>query len=222
MLSVHGISQAGILEWVAISFSRVSSLIQGSNLHLLHRQAESLSLSHKGSLPIKMYLFRGMFSCFFGSIPLKLFSKSKVLHRNVSGQIEGCGSASVTKLQKLTLLCYRTWANGTGGCGGCHACDYTFWNSDPPRRFPEQPKQWTWKKWNNVVWLRLHEKGLKPSLEFIGFLFLSYFLFPSRDLLLCCKIIEVHWMFVDAKILKVSKAELQWKLRLIKHSKWDF
>ena len=34
--SVHGISQARILEWVAISFSRGSSRRQGSNLHLLH------------------------------------------------------------------------------------------------------------------------------------------------------------------------------------------
>ena len=34
--SVHGISQARILEWVAISFSRGSSQRQGSNLQLLH------------------------------------------------------------------------------------------------------------------------------------------------------------------------------------------
>ena len=33
--SVHGIFQAGILEWVAISTSRGSSLAQGSNPHLL-------------------------------------------------------------------------------------------------------------------------------------------------------------------------------------------
>ena len=37
--SVHGISQVGILEWVAIS--------QGSNPHLLHWQANSLPLSHQ-------------------------------------------------------------------------------------------------------------------------------------------------------------------------------
>ena len=45
--SVHGISQARILEWVVISFSRGSSLTQGSNLHLLqlqHWQAVSLPL----------------------------------------------------------------------------------------------------------------------------------------------------------------------------------
>ena len=36
--SVHGISQARILEWVAISFSEGVILIQGSNPHLLlHR-----------------------------------------------------------------------------------------------------------------------------------------------------------------------------------------
>ena len=45
--SVHGILQARILEWVAISSSRGSSPIQGSNtclLHLLHWQADSLPL----------------------------------------------------------------------------------------------------------------------------------------------------------------------------------
>ena len=34
--SVHGISQAKILDWVAIFFSRVSSQTQGSNPNLLH------------------------------------------------------------------------------------------------------------------------------------------------------------------------------------------
>ena len=42
--SVHGISQARRLEWVAILFSRGSS-----NLHLLHWQADSLPLSHPGN-----------------------------------------------------------------------------------------------------------------------------------------------------------------------------
>ena len=48
--SVHRISQERILEWVAISFSRVSSWpISGSNLCLLHWQMDSLPLSHQGS-----------------------------------------------------------------------------------------------------------------------------------------------------------------------------
>ena len=50
--SVHGISQARILERVAISFFRGSSpdlLTQGSNVCLLHQQACSLPLNHQGS-----------------------------------------------------------------------------------------------------------------------------------------------------------------------------
>ena len=50
--SVHGISQARILEWIAISFSRRSSWsfwTRGLNWHLLHWQAGSLPLSHQGS-----------------------------------------------------------------------------------------------------------------------------------------------------------------------------
>ena len=51
--SVHGVFQASILEWVAISFSRGSFwLTQGSNphlLHLLHWQVDSLPLCHLGT-----------------------------------------------------------------------------------------------------------------------------------------------------------------------------
>ena len=47
--SVHGVLQARILEWVAIFFSRGSSLTQGSNPCLLHWQADSLALNHQGS-----------------------------------------------------------------------------------------------------------------------------------------------------------------------------
>ena len=51
--SVHGISQARRLEWVAISFSRGISLIWGSNLHLLHWQADSLQSEPPGK-PLKV------------------------------------------------------------------------------------------------------------------------------------------------------------------------
>ena len=50
LLSVHGIFQAGILDWVATSYSRVFPT-QGSNLHLLgllHWQASSLPLVPPG------------------------------------------------------------------------------------------------------------------------------------------------------------------------------
>ena len=50
--SVHGILQARILEWVAISFSRGIFPTQGANLHLLcllHRRRMLYPLSHRGS-----------------------------------------------------------------------------------------------------------------------------------------------------------------------------
>ena len=51
--SIHWILQAGILEWVALL--QQIFLTQGSNLRLLgilYWQAESLSLSHLGSLTV--------------------------------------------------------------------------------------------------------------------------------------------------------------------------
>ena len=47
--SVHGIFQAGILEWVAISSSRGFSQFRKICPWLLHWQADSLLLSHLGS-----------------------------------------------------------------------------------------------------------------------------------------------------------------------------
>ena len=51
--SDHGILQARILEWVAISYSRGIFLTQGLNpclLHLLHCQVDSLPLHYQESL----------------------------------------------------------------------------------------------------------------------------------------------------------------------------
>ena len=53
--SKHGISQASILEWVVISFSRRIFPTQGSNPCLLHWQANSLPLSHLGSAVDKKF-----------------------------------------------------------------------------------------------------------------------------------------------------------------------
>ena len=47
--SVHGISQAGILEWAAISSSLPDPGIQPGLLHLLHQQADSLPMRRLGS-----------------------------------------------------------------------------------------------------------------------------------------------------------------------------
>ena len=47
--SVHGIFQARILEWVAISLLQEIFLTQGSNLDLLHCTQTVYHLSHQGS-----------------------------------------------------------------------------------------------------------------------------------------------------------------------------
>ena len=59
--SVHGILQARILERVAISFSRGSSLAQGLNPGLPHCRQILYQLSHQGSPPLKEYLFLFIF-----------------------------------------------------------------------------------------------------------------------------------------------------------------
>ena len=53
--SAHGISQARILEWGVITFSRGSSWPQGSNPGLLHCRQIFYRLSHQRS---PMYVFR--------------------------------------------------------------------------------------------------------------------------------------------------------------------
>ena len=50
--SVHGIFQARVLEWVAISFSRGSFLTQGLNPGLLHCRQMLYPLSHQGIISI--------------------------------------------------------------------------------------------------------------------------------------------------------------------------
>ena len=52
--SIHGIFQARVLEWVAISFSRGSS--RRSNPGLLHCRQRPYHLSHQGSLLLFMAL----------------------------------------------------------------------------------------------------------------------------------------------------------------------
>ena len=49
-LSVHGIFQARIWKWVAISFSKVIFPTQEWDLSLLHWKADSLPLSHQRNL----------------------------------------------------------------------------------------------------------------------------------------------------------------------------
>ena len=66
--SVHGISQARVLEWIAISYSK------GLNPHLLHWQVDSLPLHHLGSPMYTLHLLK----CYqekSPSLPLTSFPK---------------------------------------------------------------------------------------------------------------------------------------------------
>jgi len=63
--SVHGIFQARILEWVAISYSRESFQTKDQNPCLLCWQADSLPLSHKGSLSLAISPFKALISLEF-------------------------------------------------------------------------------------------------------------------------------------------------------------
>ena len=69
--SIHGIFQARVLEWVAISFSRGTFLTQGSNPGLPHCRQTLYSLKHQGgldsllksrniTLPAKFHLVKAM------------------------------------------------------------------------------------------------------------------------------------------------------------------
>ena len=57
--SVHGIFQTRVLEWVAISFSRVIFPTQGSNLGLVHLRQTLYRLSHQES-PRKLKTFSNL------------------------------------------------------------------------------------------------------------------------------------------------------------------
>ena len=72
--SVHGISQAEILEWVAIFISKGSS--QGSNMCLLHWQADSLPLCHLGRPYKSMLLPEFVLSCPSLTVSTGLFPMS--------------------------------------------------------------------------------------------------------------------------------------------------
>ena len=60
--SVHGISQARTLEWVAIPFSRRVFLTQGLHLGLPHGKEILYQLSHQGS-PIYFLLSENILHC---------------------------------------------------------------------------------------------------------------------------------------------------------------
>ena len=90
---VHGISQAKILEWVDIFFSRESSWPRDQTcglLRLLHWQADSLPLSHLGDPPSSTHIDTKLkkeekktFSFWWDLLGFTLFTTSYITHRSV-------------------------------------------------------------------------------------------------------------------------------------------
>ena len=76
--SVHGISQARILEWVAIPFSRASSQLRDPTLvsHFAGTAADSLRLSRQGSTLSRYQLFTSQ-SESFSDFSLHFMSKER-------------------------------------------------------------------------------------------------------------------------------------------------
>ena len=72
--SIHGIFQARVLEWIAISFSRGSSRTQESNLGLLDCRQMLYRLSYQGNASWRFPLLPSVHSSLrLASLPVMLF-----------------------------------------------------------------------------------------------------------------------------------------------------
>ena len=89
--SVHGILQASILKWVAVSSSRGFFPTQGSNSGLLHWQVASLPLSRPGSS------YRYVYWC---------FTYSELLHFTFSLETGSTQGADI--LTQFNSLVYKS------------------------------------------------------------------------------------------------------------------
>ena len=123
--SAHGISQARVLEWVAISFSRGIFLTQGLNLHLLHWQMDSLPMRHlrrpyihyfyiiqrlKKNLDIQECM---LFSSHFLHLFLSLWlGRVKSLYPS-AGSLKKQESSRKKQLFLLYWLCQSPWLCGS-------------------------------------------------------------------------------------------------------------
>ena len=101
--SVHGISQAGILEWVVISFSRGSSRPRNQT-DFLHRRQMIYQLSYEGSLKMKIM------------VPISSISSLPLLSGLGRSAGEGIGyppqyswASLVAQLVKNPPLMWETW-----------------------------------------------------------------------------------------------------------------
>ena len=83
--SVHGIFQARILAWVAISYSRESFRTRDKNPYLLHWQADSFPLSHRGSPSLAISPFKALISLEFINLGIKCRDTSSPLMEKIYG-----------------------------------------------------------------------------------------------------------------------------------------
>ena len=141
--SVHGISQARILEWVAISFSKGSSTL-GLNPCLLHWQVDSLLLSYQGSPCIS--LLKG-FLCVLGWDLLKA---------EVQG-IRNFSPPPATPVQRCRKLAYKYPSHWV-------EC---FRDTGVPASFP---RIWWWTLRNSMVISRILPRDQAPVVYSVSLL----------------------------------------------------
>ena len=109
--SVHGISQARILEWVAISFSRGFFLTQGSHLGLLHCRWILYRLSQLRISPSNEY--SGLISFRIDQFDLLADQgtlKSLFEHHSSKASILQCSPCSMVQLSHPLMTTGKTIA----------------------------------------------------------------------------------------------------------------
>ena len=112
--SIHGIFQARVLEWVAISFSRwVIFLTLGSKPSLPHCRWILYQLNHKGTSPWNspgQNIGVGSLSCLQGIFPTQGSNPSLPHYRQILYQLSHQGSPWAAK-----------WLSNSGSKGSIHA-----------------------------------------------------------------------------------------------------
>ena len=126
--SAHGIFQAWILEWVAISFFLTQGifLTQGSNphlLHLLHWQADSLPLLHLAYNLKKKKLFWLTFNDKHGREP---------------------------NFTKTIRMSSKLWNEETRSRNICILLDWTLCLEDMRAKEKDKIPEWCWKEFKDL------------------------------------------------------------------------
>ena len=87
--SLRGVSQARILEWVAISFS-MGLPTQGLNPHLGHWQVDSLPLSHQGNPVIRELQIKRTME--YSQTPIRIVKIQNTDNMKNQGRVEATGA----------------------------------------------------------------------------------------------------------------------------------